>query len=191
MARPRSIECDHAILDAALHEYAQRGFEGLSVDAVAARAGVSKATIYRRYPSKLELVVASAETMCAEQAPHPDTGSARVDLVEMLTGVTRMLADPVIGAAKRMLVVDSIQNPELAEAHRALVRQRREGTFAIFRRGVERGELQPDLDFEFAADEISGPVFYRHLLMHETPSCAYVERLVDAFLARYGARVTV
>ncbi|HEY1737864.1 MAG TPA: helix-turn-helix domain-containing protein, partial [Acidimicrobiia bacterium] len=58
VGRPRSAECDRAILEAALAEYAVRGLEAMSVDAVAARAGVSKATIYRRYPSKVELVMA-------------------------------------------------------------------------------------------------------------------------------------
>jgi len=191
VGRPRSAECDAAILDAALREYAHRGFEGLSVDAVAARAGVSKATIYRRYPSKLSLVVASADSMCAQTARNADTGGVRGDLVEMLSGLVDMLEDPVIGAAKRMLVVDSISNPELADAHRALVQQRREGTFAIFRRAIDRGELPPDLDMEFAADELGGPVFYRYLLMHETPSAAYIEQLANAFVARYGVNVAV
>jgi AcrR family transcriptional regulator len=190
VGRPRSAECDAAILEAALHEYAQRGFEGLSVDAVAARAGVSKATIYRRYPSKITLVVASAESMCAQTARNADTGDLRTDIVEMLSGLVDMLQDPVVGAAKRMLVVDSISNPELADAHRELVRQRRESTFAIFRRAIDRGELPADLDMEFAADELGGPVFYRYLLMHDTPNRDYVEQLADAFISHHGVAVS-
>jgi AcrR family transcriptional regulator len=186
MARPRSTEADTAILDAAIGEYACRGLEGLSVDAVAARAGVSKATIYRRYPSKVDLVVAAAYRMCEEQSIRPDTGSVRGDLVAQLANLRRMLADPVLGAAKRMLIVDATQNDDLASTHRELVEQRREHTLALFRRGIERGELRPDFDLEFAADQIGGPVFYRHLLMHEIVDDAYIDRVVDGFLAHYG-----
>jgi AcrR family transcriptional regulator len=186
MARPRSTEADQSILDAAIGEYAQRGLEGMSVDAVAARAGVSKATIYRRYPSKVDLVVAAAFQMCEEQSMRPDTGTVRGDLTAQLRNLTRMLADPVLGAAKRMLIIDANQNADLARMHRELVEQRRAHTTAVFQRGIERGELRPDFDLEFAADQIGGPIFYRHLLMHEIVDDAYIDRLVDNFMERYG-----
>src|SRR5436190_8711493 len=108
--RPRSPECDHAILDAALAEYAANGLDGMSVDAVAARAGVSKATIYRRYPSKAMLVAAAALKAADEQAPIADTGSVRGDLTTALRNLRRLLDDPVVGAAKRMLLVDAARN---------------------------------------------------------------------------------
>ena len=78
--RPRNPECDRAILDAALSEFADRGLDGMSVDAVAARAGVSKATIYRRFASKTELVVAASFAIADQEAPKPDTGSLRGDI---------------------------------------------------------------------------------------------------------------
>jgi len=186
MARPRSTEADTAILDAAIGEYARRGLEGMSVDTVAARAGVSKATIYRRYPSKVELIVAAADQMCEEQSIRPDTGTVRGDLLAQLGNLCRVLADPVLGAAKRMLIIDAIQNDNLARMHRELVEQRRALTLDVFRRGIDRGELRPDFDVEFAVDQLGGPIFYRHLLMHEIVDDAYIERLVDDFLARYG-----
>src|SRR3954452_12118151 len=104
VGRPRSTECDHAILDAALAEYAERGLDGFSVDAVAARAGVSKATIYRRYPSKVELVVAAAFTLAEEIAPVNAIGELRADLTSMLRSLARLLSDPLLGAAKRMMI---------------------------------------------------------------------------------------
>ena len=191
MARPRSTEADQSILDAAIGEYAQRGLEGMSVDAVAARAGVSKATIYRRYPSKIDLVVGAAFQMCEEQSMRPDTGTVRGDLTAQLRNLTRMLADPVLGAAKRRLIIDANQNADLARMHRELVEQRRAHTTAVFQRGIERGELRADFDLEFAADQIGGPIFYRHLLMHEIVDDAYIGRVVDAFLDRYGVEVSV
>jgi AcrR family transcriptional regulator len=187
--RPRSAEADAAIIDAALEEYQASGYGGLSVDEVATRAGVSKATIYRRYPSKVDLIVAAAFQMCEEQSIRPDTGTVRGDLLAQLQNLRRMLADPVLGAAKRMLIIDAIQNDDLARMHRELVEQRRGLTLDVFRRGIERGELRPDFDLEFAADQFGGPVFYRHLLMHEIVDEPYIERLVDDFIARYGASV--
>src|SRR5690606_37664366 len=139
--RPRSVECDRAIVEAALVEYAARGLDGMSVDAVAARAGVSKATIYRRYPSKVELVVAAAFTMAEETAPKRDTGSLRSDLTTGLRNLRNLLDDPVLGAATRMLVADAPQHPDLARMHKDFVRIRRRGTFEAFQRAVERGEM--------------------------------------------------
>ncbi|HWS44605.1 MAG TPA: TetR/AcrR family transcriptional regulator [Acidimicrobiia bacterium] len=184
--RPRSTECDRAILDAAITEYAERGLEGMSVDAVAARAGVSKATIYRRYPSKVELVVAAALMLAEATAPKPDTGSLRGDLLTSLRNLRRLLDDPVLGAATRMLVVDALQHGDLARMHTDFVATRRERTFDAFRRAIERGELRPDVDFEFAADAVVAQLFYQHLVRHESIDDEYLERVVDDFLARYG-----
>jgi AcrR family transcriptional regulator len=186
MGRPRSIECDHAILEAALAEYARRGLDGMSVDAVAARAGVSKATIYRRYPSKVELVVAAAFTIAEETAPKPDTGSLRGDLTTALQNLRNLLDDPVLGAATRMLVADALQHDDLARMHKDFVRVRRRGTFEAFQRAVERGEMQPEVDFDFAADMLAAPLFYRLLVLHERVTDAYLDEVVEAFLTRYG-----
>jgi AcrR family transcriptional regulator len=188
VGRPRSPACDHAILDAALAEYAANGLDGMSVDAVAARGGVSKATIYRRYPSKAALVVAAALKAADEQAPIADTGSVRGDLTTALRNLRRLLDDPVVGAAKRMLLVDAHRNEELARMHGESVRDRRQGVFDVFRRGVERGELLPDIDVEFAADRVGAHVFYRNLVTRVPITDAYIDQIVDEFLTRYGVR---
>jgi AcrR family transcriptional regulator len=186
VGRPRSIEADQAIVEAALAEYAQYGLDALSVDAVAARAGVSKATIYRRYPGKVDLVTAAANLACEESSPNTDTGSLRGDLKATLRGLRNMLDDPVLGAAKRMLLFDAVNNEELARMHKDLVQRRRARTKEMFRRAIDRGELQPDLDLEFACDALGAPVFYRHLMMHERVSDRYIEKVIDGFIARYG-----
>jgi AcrR family transcriptional regulator len=186
VGRPRSLEADQAIVEAALAEYARNGLDALSVDAVAARAGVSKATIYRRYPGKVDLVTAAALMACEESTPNTDTGSLRGDLKATLRGLRNMLDDPVLGAAKRMLVFDASHNEELARMHKGLVERRRERTKAMFRRAIDRGELQPDLDLEFACDALGAPIFYRDLMMHERVSDRYIEKVIDGFVARYG-----
>ncbi len=190
VGRPRSAECDQAIIEATLVEYARHGLDGLSVDAVAARAGVSKATIYRRYPSKVDLVVAVARSIC-NALPKPDTGTLRGDLTATLENLRQTLDDPVVGAVKRMLVVDSARDDELAATHRELVRERRESTLSIFRRAIERGELAAGTDLDFAADYLHSPVFYRHLVMHERVTDEYIAQVIDGFVARYGISATV
>ncbi len=191
MGRPRSAACDRAILDAALGEYARHGLDGLSVDAVAMRAGVSKATIYRRYPSKVDLVVAAAFSIAEETAPKPDTGTLRGDLGVALANLRALLDDPVLGAATRMLVFDAVQNDELGQMHAEFVQARREGTFDAFRRAIARGELRDDVDFDLAADMLSAPLFYRHLVMRRPVDDAYLDEIVDGFVARYGTEVPV
>jgi AcrR family transcriptional regulator len=184
--RPRSAACDRAILDAALAEYAAGGLEGMSVDAVAARAGVSKATIYRRYPSKVDLVVAAAVAIAGEHEPHPDTGTLRGDLTVALQRLRTLLSHPVVGACIRMLTVDAQHNAQLAARHREFVHERRAALRAQLGRAVERGELRTGIDAEVAMDLLVAPLFYRHMVLHTPIDDAYIDAVVDDFVARYG-----
>jgi AcrR family transcriptional regulator len=161
----------------------------MSVDAVAARAGVSKATIYRRYPSKVDLVMAAAVMLCEETAPKLDAPTLEQNLRDLLKNLARTLADPVLGAAKRTLIFDAVANEDLAEMHATLVRARRERLRAMLHDAIDRGELRAGIDLEFACDQLSGPLFYRHLLMHDDIDDAYVDKVVTDFVARYGATV--
>jgi AcrR family transcriptional regulator len=152
---------------------------------------VSKATIYRRYPSKVDLVIAAAQLMCEENAPDLDTGTVRGDLLATLRNLRRMLEDPVLGAAKRMLVMDALQNDELRSMHAGLVATRRQHTLEMLHAAAARGELRDDIDLEFATDQIGAPVFYRHLLMHEKVTDAYIDQVVEAFVERYCVAAAV
>jgi AcrR family transcriptional regulator len=183
--RPRSAACDHAILEAALLEYAERGFEGMSVDAVAARAGVSKATIYRRYPSKLELVIAAAYQASDENAPKPDTGSLRGDLRAALGSLCALMNQETLGCVVRMVIADAVRHPDFARLHAEFVRSRRRGTIAALERAIGRGELRPDVDVEVAADFVVAPLFYRHLVSRMPLDSAYVDEVIDAFLGAF------
>ena len=105
--RPRSAEADEAILDATLELFADAGLEGLTVEGVAARAGVGKATVYRRYPGKLELVVASLKASADVEAPPPDTGAVRGDLRELVDTLIARLTGTAVGRAMPMLVAEA------------------------------------------------------------------------------------
>lgn len=181
--RPRSAAADTAILEAALAEFADAGFDGMTMERVAARAGVGKATIYRRYPSKVQLVIAAARSLSTAEAPHPDTGSFRDDLRLTARGLVHLLGETAAGLAVRQLVAELDRNAELRDAHTEFLAARRANMAEAVRRGVARGELASDTDPELAADLISGPIFYRHLVLCDRLDATYAEILVERVLA--------
>jgi AcrR family transcriptional regulator len=163
--RPRLAETDAAILRSTLELLANEGLRGLSVEGVAARAGVAKTTVYRRFATKDELVAAALETLALVAPPDLDTGTVLGDMGALAR--SRVAADPEVRWSLLMprLVVESADDPALHElVHRILVRPERAVIAAILRRGVERGELPADLDLEFAVDVVLGPAVYRVLI---------------------------
>jgi AcrR family transcriptional regulator len=156
--RPRSAEADAAIVQATLEVLVEEGFRGLSVDAVRQRAGVGKATIYRRFPDKEALVRAAIESVHAD-LQAPDTGTLIGDLEELWEAAAA-------GAtfAPRLLA-EAAGNPEMHRIFRAaLIEPRRDVMTTILRRAVERGELRSDVDLEVVIDLLAGPVIYRLLI---------------------------
>jgi AcrR family transcriptional regulator len=161
--RPRSPEAHAAILRAALELAVEGGFRGLSMEAIAARAGVGKATIYRRWKSKEALFVEAIGSI-ALNPEVPDTGSARGDFAVASEAAVGRMAPEAFRVLPR-LMADAADDPELLEAlHTALVRPRRAAIAAIVRRGVERGELRPDLDVDLVSEMLIGPLIARVLL---------------------------
>jgi AcrR family transcriptional regulator len=178
--RPRSVEADEAILEAAIEQFAVDGYEGLTVESVAARAGVSKATVYRRHPGKLELVIAACKA-CAEVGREPpDTGDLRGDLRALVDGVVAMLTTSPVGRALPMLVADRARIPELDTEQRALVAEKRSRHLEVVERAVRNGELRNDVDAELVVDACVGPVFYRFLVSRAALDQAFVDALVDS-----------
>lgn len=161
--RPRSARADAAILVATVAALAEKGFAALSVEQVAAEAGVSKATIYRRYPTKEDLVLAALSTVGAA-AEAPDTGSLRGDLLRLAeVALEAAHGDPRrLLAMPRLVTEAGATDPKLFKAvHRSLIAPRRDAIKTVLERGVERGELPPGLDTELVADLYFGPlVFY-------------------------------
>jgi AcrR family transcriptional regulator len=161
---------------------AEEGFAGLSVEAVAARAGVGKATVYRRWPSKVPLVIEALDTVASERISAPDTGSARGDLTEFLTQLVRAMDGPD-GRLVAPLLEGMSRSQELAEAFRRdLIAPRRDVIIEIIRRGIARGELRPDLHLDVALDAPVAIVFHRLLLTGQVVDEALVGRIVDQVL---------
>jgi AcrR family transcriptional regulator len=185
--RPRSPECDQAILEAAVELFAEGGLDGLTVEGVAARANVGKATIYRRYPSKIDLVVAASQsfTVDGRDAP-PDTGTTRSDLRALVDWLIAMLTTTPLGRAMPMMVADHARVPELAEAHRAIVAEKRAVHREVLRRGIERGDLRADADLEVMMDSYVGPIFYRFLISDAPLDDAFADAIVEHTLRAFG-----
>ncbi len=178
--RPRSPACDEAIVDAALAVFAAEGFDGLTMEAVAARAGVGKATLYRRYASKAELVIRAASCLTAAEAPEPDTGSLRGDLEAIAGNLVHLLTGTVAGRCIPELVAAMPRCAQLADQHQRFVADRRAHTVRAVQRAVARGEIAADTDGELVADLLAGPIFYRHLVVRGRLDGRYAERVADA-----------
>jgi AcrR family transcriptional regulator len=180
--RPRSAEADQAIVDAALAVFAEEGFDGLTMEAVAARAGVGKATVYRRYPGKAELVIRAASCLSAAEAPEADTGSLRGDLQAIARNLVHLLTATVAGRCVPELVAALPHCAQLAGEHRRFIAARRRLTVRAVDRAVARGDLAADTDAEIVADLLAGPIFYRHLVMRGCLDNRYADRVVEAVL---------
>ena len=179
--RPRDARADEAILEAAATVLAQCGPAGFTVDAVAARAGVGKATIYRRWASRAELLLETAK-QAALDLKDPDTGSVRADLVFVLSALAVKLRLTDAGRLMPALMAEAAINPEMSRTLAAFVAERRQLTLDVATRGIERGELPADTDPSLLIDLVAGPIFYRTLVARQPVEPEDVEQMVDAAL---------
>jgi AcrR family transcriptional regulator len=178
--RPRSERATAAILRAAGELLDRRGLDGLSVDAIAARAGVSKATIYRWWPNKAAIVMDAVLNVTAPQIPFPDTGSVREDLRRQMRSVVRLFTKTATGRALIALIAQSQHDPITATAlHERFITPRRTTAGEVLRRGIGRGELRPDLDVDTAIDTLYGALYYRLLVSGDPLTPRYVDRVID------------
>jgi AcrR family transcriptional regulator len=165
MGRPKDARADRAILETTLELIADRGAHAFRTEDVAARAGVGKGAIYRRYRSKEELVTAAVAALVREEIAVPDTGSTRGDLLALMREAVELYRSSLPGRLMPKLIGAMADNPELARAVRdGFLAVRRSALSEVLRRGVERGDLRPDLDLERALDVLGGPLFYRLLV---------------------------
>jgi AcrR family transcriptional regulator len=135
---------------------AEVGFSALTVEGVATRARVGKATIYRRWPSKLPLIVEAFGQLPGFE--DVDTGDLADDLKKMLRDYLQLFYTTPLAAVLPSLAGERAQNPELSELFDPVIRGRRQPLVRALERGVARGELPPDTDLELAADLIVGPI---------------------------------
>lgn len=176
--RPRSQTADRAILKAAMRQLQEQGYARMSMESIAAEAGVSKATIYRRYQGKEDLASAAVAHLTEIPDP-PDTGDTRTDLVQLLK-----IFHKRFGSGKGMSVIGTLlmeerHNPELIHLFRKRVIQpRRAHLKAILQRGVSQREIRADLNLDHAADCLIGAWFARYLA-GSPASRSWADEIVD------------
>ncbi|MBV2151552.1 TetR/AcrR family transcriptional regulator [Kitasatospora sp. SUK 42] len=181
--RPRDAARDRALLDATLAVLAENGYGGLTTAAVAARAGVSTATLYRRWSSKEELVIAAAALYGEDPYAPPETGSLEGDLRVVLRDKAAAMTGES-GRLMRALIGEAAHNTALADALvRAFLRPVYGRVAEVVRSAVERGEIPPvaDADVDLLGEVVVGPVMTRFLLTPRLPQD------VDAITARETA----
>lgn len=167
--RPRSEKAEQAILAATLRMVGTHGVAGTTIEGVAADAGVGKTTIYRRWPSKNELILAAVSQMAPRVDP-PDTGSVHGDL-EAVRDLqrTRLAGTGLLTVAPRVLA-ESMNDPQLHQGFLdRVIEPNRQLLRTIFERGRERGELRPDVDVEALVDILHGTVIYKIMLGRGDP----------------------
>ena len=186
--RPRSEQADQAIIDAALSLFAESGPEGLCIERVAAKAGVGKATIYRRWPGKEDLLLDAIAALKAA-LPEPAGRSAREDLVTLLGAMCRDTADPRQARQFALLLGEGAKYPRLMARYvETVLEPRREVIRAVLRRGIASGELRPGLDVDAALFMLIGAVVARRGHEQHAVPPEYAERIVDELLHGLAAR---
>jgi AcrR family transcriptional regulator len=186
--RPRSVEAQQAILDATFELLAEQGFDGMSIEEVATRAGVGKTTIYRWWSSKEALALEALQRLYVKE-PIADTGNLRQDIIAILESFTRHMEkdEPVLDSLRFKLLGDFKTHPELFQMFFSLILEPRLQQFSqMIERAQARGELRKDFDPLLIFGILGGPFFCRMLLASKVAprSQNWPEQVVDAVL--YG-----
>lgn len=177
--RPRSEAAHRAILQAANDLLNEDGFAALTIEAIAAKAGVSKATIYRWWSSKAAVVMDGFLAATAPNIPFSDTGSVKEDFRTQMHTVVNLFASQT-GRTIAALIAQGQVDEELAVAFRErYLAARRTEAKQILKRGIACGELQPDIDLDVVLDALYGPLYYRLLVGHASLDVDFVNKLVD------------
>jgi AcrR family transcriptional regulator len=180
--RRRSTRSHQAILAATAQLLAEVGYTALTIEGVAAQAGVGKATVYRWWPSKGALVTEAMSAALAMPS-FTETGDLRQDLLTVGNGIVETLAHSPAGAVIPALAADLMRDPDMAEQFRdQVIRPRRSAVTRILRRAADRGELPSDVDIDLLLDVYAGAVFYRVLISGEPVTGLLAEQLVGLLL---------
>lgn len=171
----------HGVLTAALEELARTGYRALRIEDVALRAGVNKTTIYRRWPTKIELVRAALASNAGGKLVAPQTGSLRSDLVVLGRTFVDLASSPEGQSVIRMMVAEG-SDPEVADLEKALRATFEAIPKTILAGAVARGELAPNGDHAVLLDAFIGAIHHRIFMMNEPVTDDFLARLADVLL---------
>ncbi|MGD3110442.1 TetR/AcrR family transcriptional regulator [Streptomyces sp. YGL11-2] len=177
-----------AIRAAVFEELAAVGFARMSIEGIARRAGVGKTAVYRRWRSKLHLVLDVVSAVAAAGLPAPDTGSLRGDVRMLLEVAARALRHPMASQIIPDLLAEAARSPEMATALKTALHDSQEGVAAaVVARAVERGELPDDVDSRLALDLMTGPLYWRLLVVRDEVPKGYLDALSHSVAVALGA----
>jgi AcrR family transcriptional regulator len=179
--RPRDARVDQQIVEATLAELAEKGFGGATIEAIAQRAGVGKATIYRRWPNRealLQFVALQVTDICVAQ----DTGDLRKDLLSIFEPLAAEFYEGGRAALLPDLMAEAARDPRIRQLVQGLVQERRSGAVEALERARVRGELRRGVDIDAAVDMIAGSFMYRFLLLGEPLTPSFATTAVDVAL---------
>ena len=183
--RPRDERIDREITSAALAVLAERGFDRFAVEEVASRCGVAKTTIYRRFPTRTELIVGALRRLNDDLPPPPPTGPIRDRLVHVLHGVRRRVTASARGRILVQVVAEAGRDPELVRlVHERVLAPRRALIQGLVAEAIATGELRPDVDLDAVVPVLVGPMLYLGMWdgMSAEPEVP-VEAVVDTVLS--------
>lgn len=178
--KPRSLRVHDAALRATRELLAEGGLASATVDAIAARSGVSKATIYKHWPTRTAVAAEAFGGMMSDALPLPDTGSAVGDFTAQMRQVSAFYAaQPVFAQLLASCVTDPSGSPYFREF---FLTGRRKAIATLWHRAVERGEANPDIDAETATDLLFGPLIFRLMSGHQPLTPEGADKITAAAL---------
>ena len=186
--RPRSVQAHQAILQATLDLLAEVGYQDMSIEAIAARAGVGKTTIYRRYTSKEELVADALESLRGENVPIPDTGSLSGDMDILIETLAKVKFNTLGRQTLALIISTASSNPQFAQVYWTKYMMPRHKAFSlVLERSRARGEIQRDVDVDLVIDLMSGTLFNALVFKPEIePMEAYIHRAMALLIRGIG-----
>jgi AcrR family transcriptional regulator len=188
----RSKRSHEAILTAAAELIHERNYSDVCIEAIAARAGVGKQTIYRWWPSKAAVLMEACAAHVAREVPLPDHGSVREDLHDYLTHICAYFTNQLSAPAIAGLLAEAQCDLELAQAFRErLLAQRRTVLSAILERGAARGEIRAGADLAVSLDLVHGAIWYRMLFFKAPLDAAFIEKVIDQLMTGIAVPATV
>lgn len=180
--RPRSEQARSAILRSTLKLLAKKGFSELTIESVAAHAGVGKATVYRWWPDKAALTADAFASNTTSKLHFPDTGSVQKDMslqMRQLVKVFRSRRGRIVSA---MLGAGQSDRNLIAAFRERFLKPRRQEAYATLRRAIQRGQLRKDVDMDLLLDSLYGPIYMRFLIQHGKLTPKFVEGLCELTL---------
>ncbi|WP_263577611.1 TetR/AcrR family transcriptional regulator [Actinotalea sp. M2MS4P-6] len=179
---PRVARSRAAVLAAATELLAERGVAGTTIEAVAARSGVAKTTIYRQWPDQHALVLDAFDTVLPV-TPAPDTGALRGDLLAIVSGLARALVSSPAATLMPALIDAAERDPGFADLHHREAARRHEAVREVVQRARDRGEVGDDVDLDDLLDALAGPLFHRRYVTGRPLDDRTAERVVDRVVA--------